>query len=193
VRYTFDYKEEFRLACSIMLEGGIILYPCDTIWGLGCDSLHPGAYQRLLEIKNIPDHPPMILLVSGIEMLKCYVSKIPPRLEDLLVVYEKPLTVVYDRVRELPDHIKAADGSVAIRITREPYSRGLVEMMGRPIITTQATLNQSFMVRSFGEVQSGILEKVDFIATCNRHLPNENLPSVIIRYHEKSGMTFLRE
>ena len=185
-------SEDIISAIEIMERGGVILYPTDTIWGLGCDVLCEGAVDKIFRIKKRERKNPLILLVSSIEMLKEYVPAMHPRLENLLAFHEKPVTVIYDHVRNLPDYLKSKDGSVAIRITKEPYSHELVERLNRPITSTSANITGQAFPKYFGEVQSDILQQVDYISQWGRDSREEREPSVIMRIDLNGELDFVR-
>jgi L-threonylcarbamoyladenylate synthase len=187
-----DWKDEFKAGAGILVAGGVILYPTDIIWGLGSDILNQKAVERIYSIKRRNRNSPLIILASSMEMLKCYVDEIPPRLEDLLNFHEKPLTVIYKKVRGIPDYLLAEDNTVAIRVTREYYSKGLIDTFGRPITSTSANVTGAPFPKGFGDIQSTIIEQVDFISTYKRELMTEQMPSVIVRYDENGDLEFVR-
>ncbi len=187
-----NWKEEFKAATDILIKGGVILYPTDTIWGMGCDIFSKRAMEKIYSVKFRSKAQPLILLVSSIEMLKCFATDIPPRVEDLLSYHQKPLTVIYRKVKDIPDYLLAADGTVAIRITKEFYSKGLIDTLGRPITSTSANISGMPFPKSFGEIQSHIIEQVDFISTYKRDAIDNPLPSVIIKYEESGELDFVR-
>lgn len=187
-----EWKEEFITGAGILVNGGVLLYPTDTIWGLGSDILNEKATERIYTIKRRNRTSPLIILVSSIEMLKCYVKEIPPRLEDLLNFHEKPLTVVYNEVVDIPEFLLAQDKTVAIRITKEFYSKGLIDAFGRPITSTSANVTGAPFPRGFGDIQSTIIEQVDFISTYKRDLISEQMPSVIVKFDENGELEFVR-
>lgn len=187
-----EWKDEFKAGAGILVNGGVILYPTDTIWGLGSDILNEKAVDRIYTIKRRQRNSPLIILTSSIEMLKCYVKEIPPRLEDLLNFHEKPLTVIYKEVQDIPDFLLAEDKTVAIRVTKEFYSKGLIEAFGRPITSTSANVTGAPFPKGFGEIQSSIIERVDFISTYKRELMTEQMPSVIVRYDQNGDLEFVR-
>ncbi|MBK8778456.1 MAG: L-threonylcarbamoyladenylate synthase [Saprospiraceae bacterium] len=136
-----NWTEEINTAVDILLDGGVILYPTDTIWGLGSDILHQEAVEKIYSLKKRERWQPLILLVSSIDMLKSYAINIHPRLENLLNVHGQPLTVIYDQVMGIPSYLRAKNGSVGIRICTDPYCIQLIEALGRPITSTSANLS----------------------------------------------------
>jgi len=187
-----NWTEEINTAVDILLDGGVILYPTDTIWGLGSDILHQEAVEKIYSLKKRERWQPLILLVSSIDMLKSYAINIHPRLENLLNVHGQPLTVIYDQVMGIPSYLRAKNGSVGIRICTDPYCIQLIEALGRPITSTSANLSGQPFPKYFGEVQSDILQQVDFICTYRRDSREERSPSVMVRCDPNGELDFTR-
>ena len=118
-------NEDIKKACQVMSEGGVILYPTDTIWGLGCDATNAEAVKRIYEIKQRADSKAMLVLVDSQVKVDFYVKDVPSVAWDLLEVADKPLTIIYDGARNLAPNLIAEDGSVGIRITNEEFSKQL--------------------------------------------------------------------
>ena len=121
-------------------NGGLLLYPTDTIWTIGCDATNEEAINRVFALKHWDHSEPFVLLVSSIGMLKDYVERIHPRVETLLVFHERPLTIIYDRAKQLPKNALAKDGSVALRVTKDEFCRSLIENFGKPLVATAACI-----------------------------------------------------
>ena len=117
--------EEIKKACQVMHDGGVILYPTDTIWGIGCDATNPEAVRRVFDIKQRNDSKALLVLVDSPVKVDFYVSEVPDIAWDLLEVADKPLTIIYPGARNLAPNLLAEDGSVGIRVTREPFSQRL--------------------------------------------------------------------
>ena len=118
-------NEDVKQACDVMAKGGVILYPTDTIWGIGCDATNEEAVKRVYEIKRRSDSKAMIVLTDSEVKVEFYVSEVPEIAWDLMECADKPLTIIYDDARNLAPNLLAEDGSVAIRVTREDFSRRL--------------------------------------------------------------------
>ncbi len=187
-----EWTEEISEAVEILLNGGVILYPTDTIWGLGCDIRSDSGVDKIYSIKKRDRSSPLILLVSDMNMLRTYVPKIHPRLENLLNFHEKPVTVIYPVVVGIPNYLIASNGSVAIRVTKDPYCVDLITGVGRPLTSTSANLTGHDFPKHFGEIQSDILQQVDLIAQYNRESREEREPSVVVRYDESGVLEFVR-
>lgn len=189
-------NEEIQDAIGHLLEGHVILYPTDTIWGLGCDPENQNAINRIFDIKKRSRDKPLILLVDTIERLRSLVPKIHPHLENILHYNERPLTIVFPKsTRQWAEGITGENGSVAIRIVRNEFCKKVIEGLDRPIVSTSANVSGSPFPKSFAEIDLGIKEQVDHVVSFDRELsPAEALPSLIARYSAKQKeLVFLRQ
>lgn len=125
--------EDIKKACEVMAAGGIILYPTDTIWGIGCDATNEKAVQRVYELKRRADNKAMLVLMDSEAKLDRYVSDVPDIAWDLISVSDKPLTIIYSSAKNLATNLLGADGSVGIRITNEEFSKKLCERFRKPL------------------------------------------------------------
>lgn len=185
-------EEDMNYAVSALAKGGVILYPTDTIWGLGCSALDEKAIARIYKIKQRDQDKPFIILVSDIDMLKRYVTKMHPRVETLLTLHERPLTIIYPEVQNLPDIVKSDNGTVAIRITRDPFCKALVERLDMPITSTSANSAGQTFPKGFGEISSSIIKKADYVVKHRQGERYTGAPSVIAQYNFKGQLEFLR-
>ncbi len=183
---------ETQQAAQVLTRGGIILYPTDTIWGIGCDALNESATDRIFDLKQRPRHKPLILLVSSITMLKRYVHQVHPRLETLLSFHRRPLTVIYPDPNRLPDFAKGPDGSVAIRVTKDCFCRNLIKELDRPLVSTSANFSDDPAPEHFGSISSDLITKVDYVVDYKRDETSPGEPSAIVRLSEKAELIFLR-
>lgn len=174
-------------------RGGLILFPSDTVWAVGCDATQPGAIQRLYQLKNRTQRDPSILLVDSIDMLKKYVHHVHPRIETLLYFHNRPLTIVYDTPANLPPEALAADGTVAIRIVQDDFCRSFIQALGRPIMAATAYREPGRVPGHFGEIQSDILEGVDWVAKHRQKERHFEGLSVIARLDAQEELEFLRD
>lgn len=136
-----EYRDDIRQAVDVMNQGGIILYPTDTIWGIGCDATNADAVRRVFEIKQRDDVKALITLIDSEAKLEFYVREVPEVAWQLIEVAERPLTIIYDGARNLAPNLLAEDGSAGIRITREEFSRNLCMRMRRAIVSTSANIS----------------------------------------------------
>jgi L-threonylcarbamoyladenylate synthase len=175
-------------------SGNLILYPTDTVWSIGCDAHNVRAIAKLREIRNTPVNEGLEILVSSIDMLKQYVAHLHPRLETLLIYHVRPLTVIYEQGRQLPNSILDLTGRVSIRLVQDEYCRALIEALGRPIVAEAADLRQGYYPDSFGTISSDVIEQVDFVARHRRTDRMRSELSIVVRLNNKEDeLEFLRE
>ncbi len=192
-KYTDNLNTEISNTLDALRSGQVILYPTDTIWGLGCDSRNESAIERIYEIKERPRHLPLILLVDSIEMLKSHIQSLHPRIETLLVHHLKPLTLIYKNPINIHKSLLANDGSIAIRICHDPFCNKLIEEFNYPIVSTSANKHKQEIPKSFAEIDNQLLKQVDYICDYRRGELMDNAPSVIATFNNKGELDFLRE
>lgn len=184
--------EDIRLACETLRRGGIILYPTDTVWGIGCDATNRDAVKRVFEIKHRSDHKAMIVLLGSENQLERYVDTVPEIAYDLVALSDKPLTVVYDKGCNLAPELLGEDGSVGIRVTREEFSRRLCDAFRRPIISTSANLSGTPAPAIYDEISDEIKSQMDYIAVTRREDRTPHAPSGVIRLGSDGTVKVLR-
>lgn len=163
-----EYREDISRAVEVMNRGGVIVYPTDTIWGIGCDATNEEAVRRVFEIKRRNDAKALISLVDTEAKLQFYVREVPDVAWQLIDVTDTPLTIIYDGARNLAPNLLAPDGSAAIRITSEEFSRNLCMRMKRAIVSTSANVSGEPSPRTFAEISPEILRAVDYVCTSRR-------------------------
>lgn len=176
-----DMNESIKQALDVLNKGGLIVYPTDTIWGIGCDATNPEAVKRIYELKRRQDSKAMLVLVDSTAKLNAYVSEVPDVAWDLVEVSEKPLTIIYPGARNLASNLIAEDGSVGIRITRELFSKTLCERFKRPIVSTSANISDEPSPASFAQISQAILDGVDYVVAFRQDDTSTAQPSSIIR------------
>lgn len=180
-RLSPESKEDIRCAVEVMNKGGIILYPTDTIWGLGCDATNADAVRRIYEIKQRTDAKALISLVDSETKVQFYVKEVPEVAWDVMELSERPMTVVFDGGRNLAPNLLAEDGSVAIRITKEAFSKELCMRMKRAVVSTSANISGQPAPRCFAEISEEIKGAVDYICTSRQDEPPTQTASSIIK------------
>lgn len=178
---------------STLETGGLVLYPTDTIWAIGCDATHAEAVRQVRKLRQLPGRQPLILLAASIEMLKHYVPQIHPRVETLLLFHTRPLTVIYEQAQNLPPEALGPDGSVAFRIPQDGFCIGLLEEFGRPMVATSANIGTTPHPHHFGEISSAVIEGIDFVVKYRQMDKEMAEPSVIARVAADEELVFLRE
>lgn len=175
-----------------MRRGGIILYPTDTIWGLGCDATNAEAVARLFEIKHRPDAKSMLALVDSVAMLERYVDDIPDVAYELIEAAVNPLTIIYDHPHGIPSSLLAPDGSMGFRITRERYSASLCRALRHPVVSTSANISGAPAASRFDEIPEEILNNADFTAQYRRDDLTAASPSGIIKISDGGIFKIIR-
>ena len=191
-RLSQESKEDIRRAVEVMNQGGVILYPTDTIWGLGCDATNPEAVKRIYEIKQRTDAKALISLVDSETKVQFYVKEVPEIAWDVMELSEKPMTVVFDGGRNLAPNLLAEDGSVAIRITKEAFSKELCMRMKRAVVSTSANISGHPAPRCFSEISEEIKKAVDYICTSRQDEPPTQTASSIIKLGAGGEVTIIR-
>ena len=186
-------NEKFDKILNVLKSSGVILYPTDTIWGIGCDATNEEAVQKINAIKNRKNKNGYVLLVDSVEMLKNYVSHVHPRIETLLHFHDRPLTVIYDEGMGLASSVLGKDGSVAIRIVQDAFCRELIQQFGKPLVATSANITGKEYPTHYGEIQSDVLEQVDFVVKLKQDNKQHGEPSVIVRLNDAEELDFIRE
>ena len=186
-------QDEVERAALALRKGYVILYPTDTVWGLGCDLFNESAVKRIFEIKQRSEDKPLVLLVSDIEMLKRFIDRIHPRIETLLSHHVQPLTLIYKASEALPGYLTSPEGTVAIRVTHDEFCQKLIGKIRQPLISTSANCSGKPHPGSYSEIDSRIIEMTDEII--NRELESEiapHAPSVIATINHKGELDFIR-
>ena len=179
-------------AGEIILSGGIILYPTDTIWGIGCDATNPVSVNRIYRIKQRSDNKSMLVLVNGPAMLEHYLDHLPPLATEILREARNPTTIIYPGARNLADNLVAQDGSIGIRITSDQFCRRLIEITGKPIVSTSANISGEKPPLAFHKIKTTVRNQVDYIVDWRQDEATYSAPSVIIKLEADGTYTTLR-
>jgi L-threonylcarbamoyladenylate synthase len=191
---TFMFeKDTIEDITSVLRKGGLILYPTDTIWGIGCDASNEAAIDRIYKLKQRATSRNFVILVDSVDMLKKYVREVPPRIETLLYYHTRPLTMIFDDPRNLPKILIAKDNTVAIRIAQDEFCKELISEFGNPLVATSANISGQPYPGNFGEINSDIIKGVDYIAKFRRHDKTMGQPSVVAKIMEDGELEFLRD
>lgn len=158
-----DLKQEIDAAVKVLKEGGVILYPTDTVWGIGCDAADKDAVARVFEIKRRSDAKSLITLVADADMIGRYVKVIPQMAIELIEVNDKPMTIIYPGAMGLAENVVAEDGSVGIRIPQSEFCRQLCRRFAGAIVSTSANISGEDAPASFEDINAAILDEVDHI------------------------------
>lgn len=186
-------NEEIKKACQVMREGGVILYPTDTIWGIGCDATNEEAVRRVYEIKRRADSKAMLVLVDSAVKVDFYVQDVPEVAWDLIELADKPLTIIYSGARNLAPNLLAEDGSVGIRVTGEEFSKRLCQQFRKAIVSTSANVSGQPSPQNFSEISDEIKAVVDYIVDYRREETAQARPSSIIKLDKGGVIKIIRQ
>lgn len=192
-RMSMEIREEINKACEVLNKGGVILYPTDTIWGLGCDATNAEAVKRVYEIKHRSDSKAMLVLVDSAVKVDFYVKDVPEVAWDLIELTTKPLTIIYDGARNLAPNLLAEDGSVGIRVTHEEFSKQLCFRFRKAIVSTSANVSGEKAPANFSEISEEIKSQVDYIVDYRQDDLSRPKPSGIIKLGRQGEVKIIRE
>ncbi len=188
-----ELKYEIDAAVKALKGGDIILYPTDTVWGLGCDATNDDAIQRIFDLKQRDDSKSVIVLVSDADMLCRYVRQIPPIAIDLLEVNDKPMTIIYPGGINLSGKVIAEDGSVAIRIPQNEFCAEMIRRFGKPVVSTSANISGEETPGCFADINAEILDSVEHIVEPSLEETSSGKASQIIKIWMDGEVKVIRE
>ncbi len=188
-------KLDIDCATDILRKGGIILYPTDTVWGLGCDATNEKAVTKIFQIKQRPDAKALITLMSGTDMLQQYIYSIPEVAIELTELATTPITVIYDNaLPPIARNLMAEDGSMAVRVpSGSNFCMALCEKFRKPIVSTSANISGSPTPRTFKEISEAIISSADYVCQTARHDDTPHKPSSIIKIHSDGRFKIIRK
>ena len=187
-----DSDLELRNLLFNLNKGKTILYPTDTVWGIGCDATDFDAVQKIYKIKKREETKSLIILVDSIEMLNEYVTDIPKKVIILLNQIDKPTTIIYNNPKGLASNTIAIDNTIAIRVVKNKFCQSLIKEFGKPIVSTSANVSGEETPKSFNYISDEIKKNVDYIVRINEESLN-NKPSTILKIMEDGVIVTLRE
>lgn len=187
-----DFKADIQEALATLRKGGIILYPTDTIWGIGADATNPEAVARIYALKRREDSKSMLALVESVDALYRWLKCVPETALQLVDVAVDPLTIIYDSPRGIAPNMLAPDGSLGIRVTSERFSRELCRRLGRPVVSTSANISGHPAAPFFDMIEPEIRQGVDYVAAYRRDDSVPHRPSGIIKVTDRETLTIIR-
>lgn len=186
-------EQELNRALEILKNGGVILYPTDTVWGIGCDATNEAAVSRVFAIKRRSDSKSLVLLASDMDMICRYVKQIPEIAVDLVDVSVSPMTIIYPDAIGLAPNVVAEDGSVGIRIPMNDFCRRLCEKLHRPIVSTSANISGEVTPKRFAEISVEILSAVDYSVAAELEKGSTGKSSSILKVGVNSEIEIIRK
>ncbi|MEP5338235.1 MAG: L-threonylcarbamoyladenylate synthase [Algibacter sp.] len=185
-------NEEINKAIQTLKQGGLILYPTDTVWGIGCDASNPEAVKKIYNLKQREDSKALICLVADDRMLKKYVKNIPEAAFSIIDVTDKPTTIIYDDAQNLAENLIANDGSIAIRIPDNDFCFALLRKLNGALVSTSANISGYPTPKSFKEIAPAILKDVDYVVNLH-HEKKCDKPSSIIKISNSGIVKIIRK
>ena len=185
-------EEDIKNAVEVLRKGGVNLYPTDTVWGIGCDATNEEAVKRVYEIKKRDDSKALICLVDSDARLQRYVRHVPDVAWQLLDAVVKPTTVILDGAVNLASNLIAEDGSIALRITQEPFSKELCYRFQKALVSTSANISGEPAAQNYCDISEEILNAVDYVCWSRRQEHKPHKPSSIIKLSEDGEVKVIR-
>lgn len=183
--------EEVKKCSSIIRKGGIILYPTDTIWGIGCDATNEVAVKRVFEIKKRPSSKALVILVAEVSQLEFY-ANIPEVAWDLVEYTEHPLTIVYPGAKCISPSLIGDDGTIAIRVVKDEFCKMIINSLRKPLVSTSANISGEPAPAYFDEISQEIKNKVDYVVPLRQSEHKKNVPSRIIKLALNGAIEIIR-
>ena len=184
-------KEEIDNAFGVLKRGGLILYPTDTVWGIGCDATNSEAIEKVYKLKKRSDEKSMICLVSDFKMLNEYIENVPEVAYGILKYAKKPTTIIYDDPIRVADNIISKDNTLAIRVAKDDFCKKLIKKFRRPIVSTSANFSTEKTPQNYAEIDPLILEGVDYVVNLY-HEKKSGKPSAIIKLSNDGEVKIIR-
>lgn len=186
-------NEDIKKALEVIKNGGVILYPTDTIWGIGCDATNEEAVEKVYKIKQRSDSKSMLVLVDSINRIPQYVDSMPDIAWDLVELANKPLTVIYPNAKNLAHNLIAEDGSIGIRVANDDFCQRLVQRLKKPIVSTSANISGKTAPSNFQEISEEIKNNVDYIVEFRQDDISKSSPSGILKLGVNGEIKIIRE
>lgn len=184
-----NFENDIEQCLAVLRNGGTILYPTDTIWGIGCDATDSNAVAKIIALKQRPDYKSFVILVADEKDVLQYTASPDLAVFDYLQQNEKPITVIYAHALGLADNVIAADGSIAIRICKDAFCRHLIKRLGKPLVSTSANVSGGASPANFSEISTDIINGVDYVVQHRRDEQEPSQPSSIIKW--ENGQPFI--
>ncbi len=188
-----DIQKEVHKAFEVIKSGGIILYPTDTIWGIGCDATNPEAIKKIYALKQRAETKSMIVLVNGDRLLHRIFSNIPEVAWDILEFSDKPTTLILDNPKFVAKEVVSTDNSLGFRIVKDSFCYNLIERMKAPLVSTSANISGHPSPMSFKDIDPAIIAGVDYVVNLRQNEDKKVKPSTIIKLKENAQVTIIRK
>jgi L-threonylcarbamoyladenylate synthase len=186
-------REEVAKALKVVQEGGIILYPTDTIWGIGCDASNTEAIQKIYQLKQRDESKSMIILLDNDNKLLSYVREVPDIAYDLIEFAENPLTLILSGAKNISPALISADGSIGVRVVKHEFCQQLIQRLRKPLVSTSANISGKPSPKNFAAVADEIINGVDYVVNLEQHDLQEKKQSTIMKLEPDGRFNFIRK
>lgn len=186
-------NDDIKKAFEILKQGGVILYPTDTIWGIGCDATNEDAVEKLYSIKKRERSKSMLIMLDNPAKLQTYIHEVPDIAWDLIDLSEKPLTIIFNGAKNLAQNLISDDGTIGIRITSEDFSRELCKRFRKPIVSTSANFAGEAAPQNFNQIDPEIIDIVDYVVEYRQNELMKHAPSSIIKLAANGNIEIIRK
>jgi L-threonylcarbamoyladenylate synthase len=187
------FDEDINGSITVLRKGGIILYPTDTIWGLGCDATNPLAVEKIRKIKSRSESKSLLILVDGEQMLDRYVRDIPEIALEITNVSDTPLTIIYPAGRNLADGVCGEDGSIGIRICHDEFCNALISRLRKPIVSTSANFSGKPSPENFSGIEKAVIDSVDYVVKYRQNDLQKHAASPVIKFQSDGTIKIIRK
>lgn len=188
----FDFEDDIKACIKVLNIGGTILYPTDTIWGIGCNALDAAAVEKVFTVKQRPKEKSLIVLLADARDILKYVAAPHPDIIDMVESFERPTTVIYESALEFPDNVTNADGSIAIRVTNDPFCKALIKRLQKPLVSTSANISGGPTAATFSEVSEAVKTGVDYVVKYRQDDHSIAAPSRLVKIQDDGSLTIIR-
>ncbi|WKK59022.1 L-threonylcarbamoyladenylate synthase [Sphingobacterium sp. BN32] len=192
MRIPYD-KDDMKQALETLKAGGLILYPTDTIWGIGCDATNPEAVEKIFALKGRDKGKSMIVLLGNDYQLEAYVQEVPEVAYQLIEVADKPLTIIYNKAKNLAPNVVAEDGSIGIRVVQHTFCEELIQRFRKPIVSTSANISGEATAQNFSEISEEIKDGVDYVVQYGQMDMSKHQASTIMKIDASGKFEFIRK
>jgi L-threonylcarbamoyladenylate synthase len=187
-----DFESDIKNCIETLQQGGTILYPTDTVWGLGCDALNEAAVDKIFDLKQRPKEKSMIILLADARDIFQYVATPPPDIIAIVESFERPTTVIYQHALGFPSNVINPDGTIAIRVTTDPFCKALIKRLRKPIVSTSANISGQPAAPTFGLIDDAIKQGVDYTVRHRQDDETVRPPSRLVKVDDDGNMEVLR-
>ncbi len=188
-----NFSEDINASLIALRNGGVILYPTDTIWGLGCDATNSSAVEKIFKIKDRSETKSLLILVDSIQMLERYVNDVPEIVYELASVSDSPLTIIYSSGKNLAPGVCSEDGSVGIRICNDEFCNELISRFRKPIVSTSANFSGKASPENFGSIDKSLISVVDYVVSHRQDDYQKYAASPIIKVEQNGTIKIIRK